>query len=290
MALRILAALIGVLPWRALEPLGAVIGWVAGSVLRIRRRHVEHAMCVAGVEDERRQARAMYRSLGASALEFLWLARRGAESAKHVRVEDSSVAPWLRSRALGHGVVVAASHTGNWDLAACAIARQVELMIVTKRLSVTSLDTFWQSTRMHQGVSLVEAPGAMGRARKALRRGAAVAMMIDQAPGSRRQAMGVEFLGRPALADRAPAVLAAAAGAPLVVAASLRDSQGEHVLRVLDVFVPPERPNRQWIDQATVSATKALDGFVRAHPSQWLWLHRRWKTVDPVAHGTKLGP
>ncbi len=287
MALRILAAIIGILPWRALEPLGAIVGWVAGSLLRIRRSHVEHAMCAAGIEGERRQARAMYRSLGASALELLWLARRGDESVQHVRVDGPSLAPWLRSRALGHGVVVAASHTGNWDLAACAIARQMELMVVTKRLSVTSFDTFWQSTRSHQGVSLVEANGAMRRARIALGRGAAVAMMIDQAPGSRRQALGVEFLGRPALADRAPAVLAAAAGAPLVVAASLRDSNGEHVLRVLDVIVPPERPTRRWIDEATLSATRALDGFVRAHPSQWLWLHRRWKTVDPTA--TKLG-
>jgi KDO2-lipid IV(A) lauroyltransferase len=106
-------------------------------------------------------------------------------------------------------------------------------------------------------------------------------MMIDQVPASPRHAMVVEFLGRPALADRGPAILAAACGASLVVAASRRDRRGEHVLHVLDVLVPPKRGRGAWIDEATVVATRALDRFVRAHPDQWLWLHRRWKHLDP---------
>src|SRR5437660_1073681 len=40
---RALAALVGALPFGALAWLGAWLGWVAGSVLRIRRAHVEQA-------------------------------------------------------------------------------------------------------------------------------------------------------------------------------------------------------------------------------------------------------
>ncbi len=105
-------------------------------------------------------------------------------------------------------------------------------------------------------------------------------MMIDQAPASRRHAIEVEFLGRPALVDRAPAVLAAATRVPLVAAASRRDARGNHVLHVLGVHLPPDRPNRRWVDQTTVAVTRSLDRFVREHPTQWLWLHRRWKGVD----------
>lgn len=286
--LRVLAAVVGVLPWRALAALGALLGWVAGDVLRIRRNHVEDGMRVALVHDPAREASAMYASLGASAMEFLWLSSRGEQATRHVAVEHESRARWRSALSVGRGVVIAASHTGNWDLAACAIARDVELLVVTKRLSVQPLDRFWQSTRARRGVALAEARGAIAHAGGVLRRGGAVAMMIDQVPVSPRHAVEIAFLGRPALADRAPAALAAARRAPLVVAASQRDSTGEHVLHVLDVLVPPDRPGRAWIEQATVSAARALERFVRAHPDQWLWLHRRWRMPSaPLDRGPR---
>jgi KDO2-lipid IV(A) lauroyltransferase len=275
--LRVVAVLVGRLPWRALEVLGAALGWVAGSVLRIRRSHVRRAMRGAGIDDAEAVARRMYQSLGTSAAEFLWLAARGEAATQYVAIDPSSRSRWREAIARGRGVVIAASHTGNWDLAACALARDIELVVVTKRLRARSLDRFWQTTRAARGVVLVDAVGAMARGLGALRRGAAVAMMIDQVPDRARHAIAVEFLGRPAHVDRAPAALAAAGGAPMVVAASRRGDHGGHILHVLDVLVPPERPGRSWIDQATAAATGALDAFVHAYPSQWLWLHRRWR-------------
>jgi KDO2-lipid IV(A) lauroyltransferase len=280
--LRVLTGLVGRLPWRALRALGAVVGWIAGSLLRIRRDHVERAMRAAGVADPSTQARAMYASLGTSAVELLWSASRGDAATGHVSIDEASAAAWRYAVGRGRGVVIAGSHTGNWDLAASAMAREIELLVVTKHLSVRSLDRFWQGARARAGVHLADARGAMARGRDFLRRGGAVAMMIDQAPESSRHAIGVEFLGRRAFADRAPAVLAAASGAPLVVAAARRNDAGAHILYVLKVLVPPTRAPREWIAQATASATRALDVFVRAYPSEWLWLHRRWKSAAPA--------
>jgi KDO2-lipid IV(A) lauroyltransferase len=267
---------------RALLWFGALVGWLAGSVLRIRRRHVEASMAAAGLARPAALARAMYAALGASAVEFLWLAAAGRRALACVRIEAASRDAWERALAKGRGVVVAASHTGNWDLAACAVASGVELTVVTKRLRVGWLDRFWQSTRARLGVRLADAHGAMERSRGALRRGGAVAMMIDQAPPSARHAIACEFLGQAAWVDRAPAALAARAGAPLLVAAARREARGSHVLAVLSVIEPPLRPSRAWVDQATLAATRALDRFVRAHPDQWLWMHRRWKPMLPA--------
>jgi KDO2-lipid IV(A) lauroyltransferase len=259
--------------------LGALLGLLAGSMLRIRRAHVEDAMRMAGVEAPSSKARGMYASLGMSILEFLWMAVHGPRVLEHVAIEDESRRAWDAAKAGGRGIVVAASHTGNWDLAACAMARQGELLVVTKHLSVAWLDRFWQRTRAALGVRLADASGALARSREVLRRRGAVAMMIDQVPDSSRHAVMVEFLGRAAFADRAPAALAAANRAPLVVAASRRDAQGLHWLHVLAVLSPPERPSRAWIEEATRRATRELDRFVRAYPTQWLWMHRRWKPM-----------
>ena len=111
-----------------------------------------------------------------------------------------------------------------------AIARDVELLVVTKRpLGPLARDRLWQShPKAGLGVRLTGARGALTSAREILGRGGAVAMMIDQVPGAARHAVPVEFLGQRALADRAPAALAASRGCPLVVAASRREPDGRH--------------------------------------------------------------
>jgi KDO2-lipid IV(A) lauroyltransferase len=289
--LRLLTAVVGRLPWRAVGTIGAALGWIAGSVLRIRRAHVEASMLAAGFERPAPSARAMYRSLGISAAELLWLgAPRNASRRARATLDAASAQAWQSALAQGRGVVIAASHTGNWDLAACAVAERVELLVVTKRLQIQSLDRFWRSTRLARGVKLVGARGALQRAREVLGKKGAVAMVIDQVPDERRHAVAVPFLGQRALVDRSPAALAAARRAPLVVAASRRDERGQHVLHVLSLQIPPETPaaRRAWVYEATVAATRALDAFVRAHPDQWLWLHRRWKRLDPVRREATL--
>lgn len=276
---RALAWLIARLPYAWLAPLGAALGWLVGSVLRIRRSHVENAMRTSGVAVE--HAAGMYVSLGAGALEFLWLAGRGQSA---VRFEDI-VAFDGGSREVigalheaGAGFVFAGSHTGNWDLAACAIAHELPLLVVTKSLSARGIDAFWQGTRASYGVDLCLAHGAIARGRAALEQGGAVVMMIDQVPLARRHGIETEFLGRTAFVDKAPATLAAKAGSPLVVAASRRDENGIHRIAVLDVIAPPAHAGPAWIREATVRATRALDAHVRNYPSSWLWLHRRWRT------------
>lgn len=259
--------------------LGALLGWVAGSVLRIRRAHVEAAMAAAGIGRPGEQARAMYAALGMSAVEFFGMAVRGRAALGCVRIDEASRGRWERVLAEGRGVVVAASHTGNWDMAACAIAQEVELLVVTKHLSIRWMDRVWQATRARLGVELSDAWGAIARGRAVLRRRGVVAMIIDQVPISVRHASPVEFLGRMAATDRAPAALAASARVPLVVAAARRDASGDHILYVLDVLHPPPRPSRAWVLDATRRATFCLNRFVRAFPDQWLWLHRRWKPI-----------
>jgi lauroyl/myristoyl acyltransferase len=78
-------------------------------------------------------------------------------------------------------------------------------------------------------------------------------------------------------------LLAARSGAPIVVALSHRDSLGIHVLDVLDVIDPSAQKDRSNVVAITARITTVLERFVRAHPSQWLWLHRRWKGVGEDA-------
>ena len=281
-------------PFGDLSVFGEALGAFVGGALRVRRSHVEASMARAGVEAPADAARGMYRSLGTSALELLWLGGRLSNLARRseakVRGPDRRVSD-LRELASfdsnaraaivemrAHGAVLAASHTGNWDLTACAVASHVPLLVVTKHLSLGFVDVFWQSTRARYGVSLAPAKGAFERARSHVASRGAVAMMIDQVPMRRAHSLEVNFLGAPAWVDRAPATLAARTGTLFVVPAAHRREDGTQLVTVLDVMAPPARAGRAWIDYATARATSALESFVLAHPTEWLWMHRRWKT------------
>jgi KDO2-lipid IV(A) lauroyltransferase len=284
------AALAARLPYGWFGALGALLGRFVGDVLRVRRAEVERRLRLAGVPAPAATARGMYVSLGRGLLELLWAGGRPG------RALGAHVEPTERARAVlaavrGRGAVIASAHTGNWDLAACALAERHSLLVVTKRLRARALDALWQGLRRGRGVSLTSGRGAVAACLRALGEGRLVAVMIDQAPEGPGRALAHPFLGRAARHDRLAAALAARAGRPLVVAFPRRAADGTHVLDVADVLEPPAGgAGPAWVDEATRRASAALETFVRAHPDQWLWLHRRWKGAADGPPGAPVGP
>lgn len=265
-------------PSRSVALFGGLLAWFVGGVLRVRTSHVVASLARAGIPAGHAVARAMYRSLGTGVFELLHL---GLSPRTRPVVEGlEGVVAEMRQRAGTQGVVVATAHTGNWDFAACALAEHVRLMIITKRLRVSWLDRWWQGLRRARGVELVQAGSAARSAGAALAGGAWVVSMIDQAPERVRGIVSVDFLGAVVDVDLAPALLALRAGCPMLVAFPKRTARG-HAVELLGVLEPPAGAGRAWALAAMREATGLLEGFVRRHPDQWLWMHRRWKRFSP---------
>jgi Kdo2-lipid IVA lauroyltransferase/acyltransferase len=269
------ARLVARLPYRALAPLGTLVGLFVGEVLRVRRAEVVGRLKQTG--HAAASARAMYVSLGRGLFELLWAGGRPTR-VLGAQVKLGPGAIEALERLEGRGAVIASAHTGNWDLAACALAERHPILIITKRLKVQALDGLWQGLRRGRGVGLADGRGAVAAARAALDEGRLVAVMIDQAPEGPGRALWHPFLGLPARHDRLAAALAARSGRPLIVAFPRREPDGTHLLDVAEVIEPPGAgAGPAWIDEATRRASAALEAFVRERPEQWLWLHRRWK-------------
>jgi KDO2-lipid IV(A) lauroyltransferase len=281
MPLVLVARAVAFLPWSWLRAAGALLGAFAGSFLRIRRAHVERAIRGAGIDDARAVVRGMYASLGTALFEFLWMVGRPRAPLTVVRFTARAQETLDARLASGRGIVVATAHTGNWDLVACASASRVPLAVVTKKLKVGWLDRFWQSERASRGVVLLHGEGAFRGAVRALSGGRSVAMIVDQAPEQGSAFVKAPFMGEPANCDLVPAMLAVRARVPLVLALGSRNADGTHEVDIPLVVDPPERPSRAFVEETTHRINEALETFVRRHPSQWLWLHRRWKEVPP---------
>jgi len=263
-------------PWRAAAPLGAVLAFIVGRLLGVRRAHVVSSMVRAGIARPELVADAMYHALGRGLIELLWVAARPSRRLDDlVELSDDL----RRLLAHGRGLLVATAHTGNWDLLACAAAAHVPLTVVTKRLSIRWLDRLWQTLRARRGVRLVGVGQAARAAASALARGEALAMLIDQAPERRRGVVKVEFLGSPADVDLAPALLAMRARVPLALVLAARDANGRQRAELIALCEPPSIPSRSWAERSMQELTLALETFILHNPEQWLWMHRRWKSL-----------
>lgn len=247
-----------------------MLGFVVGRLLGVRREHVMRSMVRADVDP--RHATRMYRSLGTGVFELVAVASSRASLVPE-RMQLASVEAKIEElRGRGRGVVVATAHTGNWDLLACAAAERVPLSVVTKRLSVGLLDRIWQATRRRRNVKLVQAGNAAKPLLRALGNNEVVAMLVDQAPERKRATSLVPFLGAAARVDLAPALIAARARAPIAVVFSRRTAAGHHVAELVRVIEPGTESA-----EVMATITRDLSAFVREHPEQWLWMHRRWK-------------
>ena len=86
----------------------------------------------------------------------------------------------------------------------------------------------------------------------------------------------VDFFGRAACTMELPALLAKRTGATVVPGYMIRRPDGGHHATVLPAVAWRSGPDD--LVRNTQAHTRVIEEIVRAHPTQWLWVHRRWTT------------
>lgn len=275
-----LAAVVARLPFGSLRLPSALLGSFVACVLRIRRSHAIAALRRARIPRPSSVVAGVYRSLATNVFELLWMSGRpSAPLDPWVGIDPNDWSRLEACLAKGRGLVVASAHCGNWDLIACTMANRAPLSVVTRHMSWRSANAFWMKSRASRRVRLVEPHETIHAASHVLRSGGVVAFMIDQAPERRHGVVQHPFLGAPAWHDTTFSVVAMRCRSPIAVIVGLREPDGRHRLRLLDVIDPPSSRSTAWVRQACERASGAVDRFVRENPAQWLWLHRRWKDL-----------
>jgi Kdo2-lipid IVA lauroyltransferase/acyltransferase len=168
------------------------------------------------------------------------------------RIEISSNAEALFEKLLndGKGALVFAAHIGNWELPALAApAYGLDSAVLFRRPNIAAVDRAVQDIR---SVNMCEMHYSKG---------------VD-----------ITFFGRPAKANPLLARLARQIECPIHGVRIVRlPNQRFHA--ELTEEIEPVRDATGAIDVqgTTQKINSIIEGWVREHPSQWLWLHRRWR-------------
>jgi KDO2-lipid IV(A) lauroyltransferase len=115
-------------------------------------------------------------------------------------------------------------------------------------------------------------------ARAILEDGGHVGMLVDQ---HCRTGTPVTFFGRECLANPLLARLARLYECPIVGVRVVRLPLHRFKIEAAGPIDPPRDAKGRIDEQATMQViTSIIEGWVREHPDQWLWLHRRWRKLS----------
>ncbi|MCX7007473.1 MAG: lysophospholipid acyltransferase family protein [Kiritimatiellaeota bacterium] len=261
--------------------LGAGLGWLTGHVVRFRRRTALAALRQSLPELSKAEATAaldgMYRNLATNLVEIL-RAEGGEEDQGPGFFSREGEEIITAALARGRGALILMAHYGSWELLAMfAAQRGYALHIVAKKFKNVAVNRLWNRLRERYGITVIYSHNAARPVLRALRENALIGFMLDQ---HRPRALGVfvQFFGRPACTSSGLAVLSSQAQAPVIPVFIRRRPEGGHHIRVLPEIAPPPDREPATILRHTQRYTTILENEIRAQPSQWIWIHRRWKT------------
>jgi KDO2-lipid IV(A) lauroyltransferase len=109
----------------------------------------------------------------------------------------------------------------------------------------------------------------------ALQRGSHVAMLVDQYAV---QGVPVTFFGRRTRANALIARLARQIECPIHGLRVVRHPGDRFQLIATEAIdTPRDAEGKIDVERTMQVITDVVEGWVREHPEQWLWLHRRWR-------------
>ena len=181
-------------------------------------------------------------------------------------------------RLRGKPALVFAAHLANWELPALIANRfGLDATVLYRRPNIGAVsNAIIQIRKGSMGTLVPTSIDAPFKLVRVLEAGGRVAMLVDQ---HYVNGVNVTFFGRLCKANPFIARLARHVNCPIY---------GTRVVRLSDPYrfraelsepidVPRDCDGRVDVPGTMQAITSVVEGWVREHPDQWLWVHRRWR-------------
>lgn len=195
---------------------------------------------------------------------------------EYSRFKNAERLKWLIRE--GRGVLMLTGHYGNFEIMGYMLGLfGFNVYSIARPLDNKLISRYLYGVRQRGGQKIIDKKGASELMANLTSNGAALGFIADQDAG--RKGIFVDFFGRKASTYKSIGLLAITNNVPIAVAYSRRfDNRFYFEIGVKRIIFPEEWAEKddplEWV---TAEYTKAIEEFVREDPSQYWWLHRRWK-------------
>jgi Kdo2-lipid IVA lauroyltransferase/acyltransferase len=190
-----------------------------------------------------------------------------------------NVMPILERMRERKGMLLVTGHYGNFEIVGYLLGLfGFEIYSIARPLDNKYLNRFLYEVRERRGQRIIDKKGAAQVMPELVKKGGTLGFIADQDAG--KKGVFVDFFGRKASTYKSIGLMAITYNLPIVVGYSRRvGNRFFFEIGATRVIEPHEWANQEdpltWI---TAEYAKAIETFVREDPTQYWWLHRRWKT------------
>ena len=192
------------------------------------------------------------------------------------RYKNVERAKWLMQE--GKGLLMVTGHYGNFEIIGYLLGLfGFNIYSIARPLDNKFISRYLYSVRQQAGQKILDKKGAAELMAEITSSGGTLCFIADQDAG--KKGLFVDFFGRKASTYKSIGLLAITNNLPIVVGYSRRlDNRFYFELGSNRIIFPEEWAEKgdplEWV---TAEYTKAIEQCVRQDPSQYWWLHRRWK-------------
>ncbi|KFC62920.1 Lipid A biosynthesis acyltransferase [Bosea sp. LC85] len=283
----LIRALFGFLRLLGPERASDLGGWLLRSVSplipvnRVALANIRAAFPEKNEAEVRAIARGAWENLGRTAAEYAHLKtlfdydddNRDAPS----RVEVSGIEHFVALKDDEKPGLIFSAHLANWELPAiCAAAYKLDTTAVFRAPNDPAIANVVHEIRSGAMGGLAAAKqGAAFAMQGVLEKGGHLGMLIDQ---HFTRGVVVPFLGRPALTNPILGKFARRFDCPVHGVRVIRLPGQRFRLELTPALdLPRDEAGEIDVTDAMAMMTAVVEGWVREHPEQWLWMHRRWR-------------
>lgn len=177
----------------------------------------------------------------------------------------------------GKGCIVITAHFGNWEMLGRKLVRHgCAVNVIARDSDDPGMTGIATKVRESGGYGVFDKDQPIIGAFRKLKNNEVLGILPDQ---NDYDGIEVEFFGRTALTAVGPAVLSLKSGAPIVPAFCEKIGDDKYRLTAYPgITYTPTGEQETDVKNLTQLVMHALEDGIRLNPSQWLWLHDRWKT------------
>lgn len=221
--------------------------------------------------------RRSFNNLAITLLELLALTKFNKENINTIfNIENIDV--YYKAKKQNKGVILLASHYGNWELMAygAGLALEERLLIIVQPQRNFVADRVLNAVRSFQGNRLVSKYSAAREILKEISSGGVLALLADQSASSDKD-VSVNFFGVDTVFYKSPAELALRFKCPVLMGKIIRNEDFTYNLIFEEMEYSDLEYNKDGIQEFTQRYANFLQKIATENPQYWAWQHKKWK-------------